>query len=122
MSYNCNLTHCKAISFISNKEVWNYKENGSKIIKIAYSEKYNSLFCALENGSIIILNAKTGKKLATIIIYRNNEWLIYTPENDFDASIGILPNINIINKLTFVNHEEIEKFHQKGILAKILLQ
>ncbi len=122
VSYNCNQTQCKAFSYISNLELWHYNENGSKIIKISYSEKYNMLFCALENGVIIILNAKTGKKIATIIIYRNNEWLIYTPDYYFDASTGVLPNINIINGLSFISHDNIEKFHKNGILAKILLQ
>lgn len=121
-SYNSNKTLCKAYSFVTHNEVWNFNDIGSKIIKLSYSDKNNLLFCALENGLIIILNAKTGKKIATILIYKNNEWLIFTPENYFDASAGLLPKINIINKLQFINHDEIEKFHQKGILAKILMQ
>ena len=79
------------------------------------------MFCALENGSIILINAKTGKKLATIILYSGKEWLVYTPDNYFDASTSILPNINIVSKLIFLNHQGIEKYYQKGILAKILM-
>jgi WD40 repeat protein len=122
VSYNSNQTYCNVYSYVNNNKLWDFKEVGSKIIKLSYADKYKVIFCALENGNIIILNAKTGKKLCTILLFRNNEWLIYTPDNYFEASSGVLPNINMINKLSFINHEEIEKFNQKEILSKILLQ
>ena len=121
-SINSNQTQCRSYSYLTGVKIWEFKETGSKIKKIFYSIKYNILFCALENGSIILINAKTGKKLATIILYSGKEWLVYTPDNYFDASTSILPNINIVSKLIFLNHQGIEKYYQKGILAKILMQ
>ena len=114
-----NSTSCLSYSFKGNK-IWEFKEISLKILFISFSSKYNMLFCVLENGNIVLLDAKNGQKLATLIIFDNNNWLIYTPDNFFDASKTVTNKTNIISNLNILPHENIEKFYQNGILAKLL--
>ena len=114
-----NSTSCLSYSFNGNK-IWEFKEISLKILFISFSSKYNMLFCVLENGNIVLLDAKNGKKIATLIIFDNNNWLIYTPDNFFDASKTVINNTNIVSNLNILPHENIEKFYQNGILAKLL--
>lgn len=119
-SFNSEQTLCNSYSINTGKKLWEFKEIGSKITKNSYSNKYNTLFCALENGNILFIDSRNGKKLATLIIFDNNNWLIYTPENFFDASEAVLKKTNVVSNLNILPHENVEKFHQKGILAKLL--
>lgn len=119
-SLNSNQSICNSYSANSGNKIWEFKEIGSKIIEMSYSSKYKMLFCSLENGNIILIDYKTGKKIATLIIFDNLNWLIYTPENLFDASDAVIKKTNIISYLNILPVENIAKYYQKGILAKLL--
>lgn len=122
LSLNSYTTTCKAYSINSEKTIWEFSENGSEIKNINYSNKFNLLFCLLRNGNILLIDSKTGEKIATLIIFDSNSWLIYTPENFFDASDDIINKTNIISGLNILPHENINKFYKKGILVKLLKQ
>jgi WD40 repeat protein len=119
-SFSSGQTECTAYSILSGKEKWSFKKVGSKIMNIVYSKKYNVIFCGLENGSIILLNPINGKEMATLVILKNYDWLVYTPDNYFDASISIYNGINIINNLSIADRSGVEKFHKKDLLNTIL--
>ncbi len=119
-SYNLNKTKCIAYSLNNGNKLWEYNNIGSKIIKISYSHKYNLLFCSLEDGSIILIDSKTGKRIATLIIFENLNWLIYTPENLFDATEAVVKKTNVINNFNILPSENISKYYKKGILANLL--
>ncbi len=122
VSFKSGTTECSAFSSVSGKQLWNFTKAGSKIINIKYSAIYNTLACCLENGSIIILNANTGKEILTIMIFDNDEWLAYTPDNMFDGSLKTILNINIIENLNFTDRSQIDKYHQVGLIKSVLVK
>lgn len=120
ISLHSEKTECIAISSVNGKEIWRLNENGSEIVDIAYSDVFNVVFCGLENGNILLLNATNGKELGTLMIFNDTDWLFYTPENYFDASPTICKNIKVVENMNIMDSTEVEKYHQTGLLNNLL--
>ena len=120
ISLNSGQAECIALSALNGKEQWRFIKNGPKIIGITYSILYNIAFCVLENGNILLLNPKNGKEMGTLVLFNETDWLIFSPENYFDASPNITKSINIVENMNFADSTEVEKYHKTGLLNNLL--
>lgn len=119
-SYYSGQTECSAFDINTGKEMWSYRNNGAKIMNVIYSEKYKVLFCGLENGLVKLLNPLNGNEIATLIVLKNNDWLVYTPDNYFDSSMNVNKGINIIDNLSVIDRTGVDKYCKKDLLNIVL--
>jgi len=119
-SLNVNQTECNAYSITNGNKIWNFQEPGSKICNVKYLKNFNLVSCVLENGYIELLNPKNGKKIITIVLFDNANWLAFTPENKFDASELVLLKTKVVNNLSILNNVEVNKYYQKGLINLLL--
>lgn len=73
-----------------------------------------------ENGKIILHSPKTGKELATLFTFGQNEWAVITPDGLFDASPGGRRSLHYVSGLEPVMLEQMKDiYYVPGLLKKI---
>jgi hypothetical protein len=86
-----------------------------------YGDEYH-LLVQLDNSSLVLVDLKAKKELATIVFYENtDQWVAYDSEGRFDGSLDIFKKLYFTNnKNTIPLDAAFEQYYTPNLLGRLL--
>ncbi len=99
-----------------------FRGHSDSISKIAFGDKETQMWTASADGTTRLWDVASGKELCKLMTFKENDWLVVTPEGLFDGSVDGPRYLayRISGTLEFVPLERYQqKFYQPGLLASL---
>lgn len=88
---------------------------------MVFSGDSRYLLASSTDGSVYIIDVATGNHTGTLTFFNEGEWVLVTPDNEFDCSEGGMKHLRLIEKNKVRNISPDEKAMYKKGLAEMIL-
>ncbi len=106
----------------TGRRVRDFRGHEGYINKAVFSQDGNQMWTASTDGTARLWDVASGKEMCKLMMFKENDWLVVTPEGLFDGSVDGPRYLayRIPGTLEFVPLERYQqKFYQPGLLASL---